>query len=923
MIAMRNLMAWMVVVGNLVVYGGAKLLSIDLGSESLKVAAIAPRSVGVVTNEMSKRKTPALVGFSQGERLIGEPAAVKAGLYPDRIVPYARDLLGVLYQDSHELRNSLWKERYLPIQFVQDPERGTVRFRMGQGEEYAAEELVAMILEYAKGIGEAQLESKVSDVVLTVPAWFGQSQRAALLDAANLAGLNTLALINSYAAAALQYGIEKDFTNKTEHVVLYDMGANSVEVAHVKFSSFVVKEGYKNNTYSQFETMQVKWDSDTGAEDLDVVLMNHFADEFEALHPGTDIRGSPRAMAKLKRECKRTKEILSANSDAPLNVESLHNDLDFRTSITRVKFEELAGDFFEKAALPLKKLIDGSGLTPDDFSAVELLGGGTRVPGVRQALEKVLVTKGLDRHLDADEAAVLGAALHAANISTSFRLRKFGMSDIATFDLLLEQEIPTKDEASKDSKAKRVALVSQDKRILPLKKTLTMKEQYDDFSISVHYSTKDGAPLPRGVADPLVGRYTVVGVSEAGSSLKNSTYLGKTNVLFSIGYGGSVSVEKVEAAVQMSETVKVPVLKHQNETKPMEAEGSEGDSVAGGDGEKAEEDPKDAADDGASGDQDPEGHKEDGGEEGTAAEAAENSGEKNKTVESPQFEMQEQVVTRVTRIPLQTKHFMRVPAMGPEAMQAAVANLDALRRKDKARQEAAAAKNDLESYILKSSSMLQGDEDVLQVSTEEEREQLSSRLLEAEDWLYMDGADAEADEFSQRLRTLKAPCEAVFHRASELTKRPEAVERARAYLSKAKEMVQSWETAKPWINATDREQALHDLDGYEGWLEESIVAQQKQPLTQEPAFTSAQVDAKLAPLQKKIEKLKKTKKPKPPPQVTKENETSDEGRQDQDAESDGTDGSKERGDATAGDDADAAREDASSPNKDPHPKDEL
>lgn len=899
----------------------AKLLAIDLGSESLKVAAIAPRSVGVVTNEMSKRKTPALVGFSQGERLIGEPAAVKAGLYPDRIVPYARDALGVLYQDSQQLQNSLWKERYLPIQFVQDPERGTVRFKMGQGEEYAAEELVAMILEYAKGIGEAQLESKVSDVVLTVPAWFGQSQRAALLDAANLAGLNTLALINSYAAAALQYGIEKDFTNKTEHVVLYDMGANSVEVAHVKFSSFVIKEGYKNNTYSQFETMQVKWDSDTGAEDLEVVLMNHFADEFEALHPGTNIRGSPRAMAKLKRECKRTKEILSANSDAPLNVESLHNDLDFRTSITRVKFEEIAGDFFERAALPLKKLIDTSGLTPDDFTAIELLGGGSRIPGVRQALENVLATKRLDRHLDADEASVLGAALHAANISTSFRLRKFGMSDIATFDLFLEQETPKKDDGGQPSTARRVALASKDKKILPMKKTLTMKEQYDDFSISVHYSTKDGATLPRGVSDPFIGRYSIVGVSEAGANLKNSTYLGKTNVLFSVGYDGHVRVEKVEAVVQISEVVKVPVLKPQNETKAVEAEDSDEDSSKEGDEGEVGGDQKAAAGD-APLNTESEEQKDGPGQESPPS-TAENSGEKNKTAGLPQYEMQEQVVTRVTRVPLKLSHSTRVPTLTSEAMQTAVANLGALRKKDKARQEAAAAKNDLESYILKSSSLLQGDEDIMQVSTEAEREELSSKLLQEEDWLYMDGADAEADEFSRRLQQLKAPCEAIFHRASELAKRPEAVHRAQAYLSKTKEMVRSWETAKPWINVTEREQALHDLDSFEDWLSESIDAQEKQPLTEEPTLTSAQVDAKLAPLQKKIEKLKKTKKPKPPPKVEKENETSEEGQQDQTNHPDGTGGSEQQDHSGATDDRSTNGDDGSSSKGDNQPKDEL
>lgn len=159
------------------------------------------------------------------------------------------------------------------------------------------------ILHYAKGITESYATAgQVLDCVITVPVFFSQSQRAAILDAAKLAGLNVLSLVNNHAAAALQHGITQDYTNRSEHVIFYDIGASSVEGALIKYSSFDTKLGGKTVTHSQFEVKDVAWDAALGVQQLDILLVHHFADQFEQKHPGSDVRASPRAIAKLMKQ---------------------------------------------------------------------------------------------------------------------------------------------------------------------------------------------------------------------------------------------------------------------------------------------------------------------------------------------------------------------------------------------------------------------------------------------------------------------------------------------------------------------------------------------------------------------------------------------------------------------------------------------
>jgi len=230
------------------------VFSVDLGSESLKVAVVnlkpGQSPISVAINEMSKRKSPVLVSFHDGDRLLGEEAAGLVARYPQKVYSQMRDLIGKPYVSAKKFLDSM----YLPFEAKENSSRGTVSFVVDEnGTEYSPEELTAMILTYAANLAEFHSKIPIKDAVIAVPPYFGQAERRGLLQAAELAGINVLSLINEYSGAALQYGIDKDFSNESRHVVFYDMGSSSTYAALVYFSSYESKEYGKTVSVNQFQ----------------------------------------------------------------------------------------------------------------------------------------------------------------------------------------------------------------------------------------------------------------------------------------------------------------------------------------------------------------------------------------------------------------------------------------------------------------------------------------------------------------------------------------------------------------------------------------------------------------------------------------------------------------------------------------------
>lgn len=845
----------------------AAVFSVDYGSESIKVAVVNLRPgqapISIALNEFSKRKSPALAAYSQGERLLAEEAAGIAARYPERVYARARDMLARPLPDVAAL---LARGR-LPYDVVADEERNGVKVRSHDGEvELAPEEVVAMVLGYARDLAEAHSRQAIKDAVVSVPPFFGQAQRQALLDAAQIAGLNVMALIHEHAGAALQYGVDKDFSNGSRNVVLFDMGATSTYAAVVHFSSYVARERGKNTSVNQFQVKGVRWETELGGQIMEGRLVDHFAAEFNAQlgSGGLDVTSSPKAMAKLKKEVKRTKEILSANTAAPISVESLFEDRDFRSSITREKFEELCGDLWGRALNPLRRVLADTNLTVAELDAVELIGGATRVPKLQTVLAEFLGDKkSLDRHLDADEALALGSALLAANISDGFKLnRKIGMLDGLPYGVLFGIEGRT--EGAEDEAPGPQLLFPRLKK-LPSKVLRSLKGQLGEFRVALHYDPE--GDLPAGATSGQIAVLEVTGVANATAKYGafNLTQPLKAALHFVLSRSGIVSLDRAEVVAEFSEWYEVPnvVVPAANASANATAEGGNGTTTSnstagseedgGEDAEGQEEAPQAPAEGEA-----PEASAELGSSDGGA------EGAKNGSTAVP---MKRKLRKRTVRIPLKIRDVtegMPKP-LSPAAMAEALKRTEKLRQREQEKRATAEAKNSLEAYIYATKDKLEDADGVVKVSTEAQRDAFRAELSEAEDWLYMDGAESSAAEFRKKLTDLKQTGDAIFFRLAELTARPEAAAEARKIFGEVRQIFEEWSTSRPWLNQTEKDQVLVKVEAAEKWLKGVETSQAKLPGHETPEYNSADVKQKVEEIQRQVARLMRIPKPKPKP----------------------------------------------------------
>ncbi|XP_027341513.1 heat shock 70 kDa protein 17 [Abrus precatorius] len=840
------------------------VFSVDLGSEWLKVAVVnlkpGQSPISIAINEMSKRKSPALVSFHDGDRLLGEEAAGLVARYPQKVYSQVRDLIGKPYSSAKRLLDSM----YLPFD-VKEDSRGGVSFVVdGDDSVYSAEELVAMVLGYAVSLAEFHSKIPIKDAVIAVPPYMGQAERRGLVQAAQLAGINVLSLINEHSGAALQYGIDKDFSNESRHVIFYDMGSSSTYAALVYFSAYKGKEYGKTVFINQFQVKDVRWNPELGGQHMELRLVEYFADEFNAqVGDCIDVRKFPKAMAKLKKQVKRTKEILSANTAAPISVESLHGDVDFRSTITREKFEELCEDIWEKSLLPVKEVLEHSGLSVDQIYAVELIGGATRVPKLQAKLQEFLGRKDLDRHLDADEAIVLGAALHAANLSDGIKLnRKLGMIDGSLYEFVVELNGPDllKDESS------RQLLVPRMKK-LPSKMFRSINHN-KDFKVSLAYESEHH--LPPGVTSPEIAQYQISGLTDASErySSRNLSAPIKANIHFSLSRSGILSLDRADAVIEITEWVEVPRKNLTIENSTISSNVSD-ESAAGNSSE------------------------ENNGSVQTDSEiskTANNSAEEQATAEPA---TEKKLKKRTFRVPLKIVEKMTGPGMtlSKDILAEAKRKLQALDQKDADRKRTAELKNNLEGYIYTTKEKIETIEEFEKVSTSEERQSFIEKLDQVQDWLYTDGEDANATEFQERLDQLKAVGDPIFFRLKELTARPAAVELAHKYIDELKQIVQEWKANKSWLPQEKVDEVINDAEKLKNWLDEKEAEQKKTSGFNKPAFTSEEVHLKVFDLQSKVSSINRIPKPKPKVQKPVKNETESSGQKTDNSNSNSTDSS--------------------------------
>jgi len=404
--------------------GKKTAIGIDLGTTYSCVGVFQHGKVEIIANDQGNRTTPSYVAFTDSERLIGDAAKNQVAMNPTNTIFDAKRLIGRQYQDSAVQADM--KHWPFKVSNAGGKPRLEVEYK-SEEKSFTPEEISAMVLTKMKETAESYLGHEVKDAVVTVPAYFNDSQRQATKDAGVIAGLNIIRIINEPTAAAIAYGLDKKKNEKESNVLIFDLGGGTFDVSILNIEGGI------------FEVKSTAGDTHLGGEDFDNRLVDHFVTEFKRKHK-KDISGNKRALRRLRTASERAKRTLSASAQANIEIDSLFEGIDFYTSITRARFEELCSDLFKGTLDPVEKALRDAKLDKASIDDVVLVGGSTRIPKIQKLLQDFFNGKELNKSINPDEAVAYGAAVQAAILTgdTSEAVSDLLLLDVAPLSLGIE-----------------------------------------------------------------------------------------------------------------------------------------------------------------------------------------------------------------------------------------------------------------------------------------------------------------------------------------------------------------------------------------------------------------------------------------------------------------------------------------------------
>ncbi|XP_073513129.1 hypoxia up-regulated protein 1 isoform X2 [Phyllobates terribilis] len=881
------------------------VMSVDLGSEWMKIAIVKPGvPMEIVLNKESRRKTPCAVALKDNERLFGDSAVGLAAKNPKVTFRYFQDLIG---KRAENPQVESFRSRFPEYSVVREAERGTVLFKLSEELLYSPEELLAMTLNYTRTLAEEFAEQPIKDVVITVPVFFNQAERRAVLQAAKLAGLKVLQLINDNTAVALNYGVfrRKDINATAQSIMFYDMGSRSTACTIVTYQTTKTKE---SGIQPQLQIRGVGFDRSLGGIEIDVRLRAHLAKLFnEQKKSKKDVRENPRAMAKLLKEANRVKTILSANNDHMAQIEGLMDDIDFKAKVTRQDLEELCADIFERVSSPVQKALSSAEMNMDEIDQVIIVGGSTRIPKVQELLLKAVGKEELGKNINADEAAAMGAVYQAAALSKAFKVKPFVVRDAAIF--------PIQVEFTREVEEEDVKSLKHNKRILfqrlapyPQRKVITFNRYTDDFEFNINYgdlSFLDAEDLKifgslnlttvklSGVGESFQKKadYESKGIKahfnmdESGilsldrveavfetlveeKPEQESTLTKLGNTISSLFGGGSSTTESKENAtesVQEEEEVPTEATKEEDQESTTQASNQK-DSDAKAEDQKSEEKKEN------------EKENKDTKEKEETAKDAESAKPPEEEAKKPAAPKKQKLVDEIGA----DQTINDIPDLNEEDMKKSVKKLQELTERDLAKHEREKAANSLEAFIFETQDKLDQSE-FRKVSTKEQREEISSKLSQASAWLEDEGYTATTKELKDKLSELKKACKSLFFKVEERRKWPDKLATLDSLLNhssiflKSARMLMDEDPIFTDVELNTLEKLINDTWI---WKNETLAEQAKLPATEKPVLLSKDIEQKLAALDREIQYLlnkAKFSKPKPKPKPKNNTTKSDNG----------------------------------------------
>ncbi|TRY90576.1 hypothetical protein DNTS_018356 [Danionella cerebrum] len=892
------------------------VMSVDLGSEWMKVAIVKPGvPMEIVLNKESRRKTPVAVCLKENERLFGDSALGVAVKNPKVVYRYLQSILG---KTADNPLVAEYQKHFPEHQLVKDEKRGTVYFKFSEELQYTPEELLGMMLNYSRGLAQDFAEQPIKDAVITVPAYFNQAERRAVLQAAQIAGVKVLQLINDNTAVALNYGVfrRKDINSTAQNVMFFDMGSGSTTATIVTYQTVKTKD---SGTQPQLQIRGVgsvmPWfDRTLGGFEMELRLRDHLAKLFnEQKKSKKDVRDNLRAMAKLLKEAQRLKTVLSANAEHTA-----------QAKVTRSEFEALCEDLFDRVPGPVKQALATSEMSMDEIELVILVGGATRVPKVQDVLLKAVGKEDLSKNINADEAAAMGAVYQAAALSKAFKVKPFLVRDAAVFPIQVEFSRETEEDDGLKSLKHNKRILFQRMAPYPQRKVITFNRYTDDFVFYINYGDL-GFLNEQDLKVFGSQNLKTVKLSGVGSSFKKHSDAESKGIKahFNMDESGVLVLDRVESVFEtfveekeeestltklgntisslfgggssepsanMTEPVTVNLLSIDEEEVPPETEKDQTEKQEENDQEKPQ--PEEGKEGEPQGEEQKEGEKtESQGESDSEKEekpeekTTDEKTEEKEADKKPKAQKKSKISEDVA-VELEVNDVVD-PSI--EDMEASKKKLQDLTERDLEKQEREKSLNSLEAFIFETQTSLIAyvqdklyQDEYQSVVTEEEKQEISGKLSEASEWMDEDGYSAGTKELKEKLSQLKKLCKAMFFRVEERKKWPDRLAALDSMLNhssmflKGARLIPESDQIFTEVELKTLERVINETTT---WKNETVAQQEKQSPTEKPVLLSKDIEAKLSLLDREVNYLlnkAKFTKPKPKEKAKDKNSTSSE-----------------------------------------------
>ncbi|XP_040196390.1 heat shock protein 105 kDa [Rana temporaria] len=800
------------------------VVGFDLGFQNCHVAIARAGGIETVANEFSDRCTPAVVSFGTKNRTIGVAAKNQLITNATNTVYSFKKFHGRAFNDPF-----VQKERKNVAYEVVQTNNGGVGIKvmyLEEGHVFSVEQITAMLLNKLKETAEHNLKKPVTDCVISVPSYFTDSERRSVLDSAQIVGLNCLKLMNDMTAVALTYGIYKQDLpapeEKPKIVIFADMGHSSFQITACAFNK------------GKLKVLGSAFDPYLGGRNFDDKLVEHFCVTFKTKYK-LDVKSKIRALLRLYQECEKLKKLMSSNStDIPLNIECFMNDIDVSGRMSRLEFETLCADIIQRIDAPMHSLMEQIQLGVEDIGSVEIVGGATRIPAVKERIAKFF-GKDVSTTLNADEAVARGCALQCAILSPAFKVREFSVTDIVPYPISLKW-------STEADEIEGIHEVFNRNHAAPFSKVLTFYRK-NPFQLEAFYTDPTTIPYPQ----PKIGQFVVQNISTTKEGEK-----AKVKVKVRVNAHGIFSV----STASVVEKVEV------EDTEDQFAESSQ--DVRNQDMYTVEEDKnvqQDHAEAGTQPQVQTDGHPPPPPKP-TSDEHKVTDTEKvnEKKSDKPPEAKKPKIKVKNVEVPIEANFVLQ---LGKDLLNMYIENEGKMILQDKLEKERNDAKNAVEEYVYEYRDRLSGP--YSKFISEEDHRQFSELLTATENWLYEDGEDQPRQVYVEKLEQLKKFGSPAHERYRESEERPKAFEELGKRLQHYAKIVDEYKyqnEAYLHIGTVDMEKVEKCVRETMEWMNNAMNAQAKRQLNQNLAVYTHEIKAQRSSLDSTCHRIVTQPKPK-------------------------------------------------------------